>query len=409
MGDRPIKRDVIDEIVKYIDTDNIIVLHGARQVGKTYILYYLEGLLKSQDKLTFFFDLEDSRLVDVLDAGVDSFLTYLKNEGFDSDKIKNGNGRLYVFIDEVQYLNSPSPLLKLLADHHKYIQLIVSGSSSFNIKSKFSDSLVGRTVIFEVFNLSFREFIRFRGLGYELENISSGVHLDKTIELYHEYVFFGGYPKIALENSVEKKEKYLQQIIDTYIKKDIRDLAHVKDTRKFNNLLKVLASQSGQLLNIAQLANTCSIAKQTIESYLFILENTYVLKLVTPFSSSSKVEVVKAPKIFFYDTGLLEMLWLGSLQKNLIGNIFEASVFAELVKKYGAQNIHYWRNRNQNEIDFILELKGKILPIEVKGNFRSFRRLSMSSFCRRYNIDEYKVVGLIGQKEDKNYIYPWQV
>jgi len=314
-----------------------------------------------------------------------------------------------VFIDEVQYLDNPSPLLKLLADHHKYIQLIVSGSSSFNIKSKFSDSLVGRTVDFEVFNLSFREFIRFKGLGYELENIVSGVHLDKTIELYHEYVFFGGYPKIVLENSVEKKEKYLQQIIDTYIKKDIRDLAHVKDIRKFNNLLKVLASQSGQLLNIAQLANTCSIAKQTIENYLFILENTYVLKLVTPFSSSPKVEVVKAPKIFFYDTGLLEMLWLGGLQKNLIGNIFETSVFAELVKKYGVQNIHYWRNRNQNEIDFILELKGKILPIEVKVSFRGFRRLSMSSFCRRYNIGEYKVVGLIGQKEDKNYIYPWQV
>jgi uncharacterized protein len=409
MGNKPIKRDVIDEIIKYVDTDNIIVLHGARQVGKTHILYYLEDLLKSQSKSTFFFDLEDSRLVNVLDSGVDSFLTYLRNEGLDPDKAKSSNGRLYVFIDEVQYLDNPSPLLKLLADHHKYIQLIISGSSSFNIKSKFSDSLVGRTVDFEIFNLSFREFIRFKGLGYELKNISSGVHLDKTIELYHEYVFFGGYPKIALEDSVEKKEKYLQQIIDTYIKKDIRDLAHVKDIRKFNSLLKVLASQSGQLLNIAQLANTCSLAKQTVESYLFILENTYVLKLVTPFSSSPKVEVVKAPKIFFYDTGLLEILWLGSLQKNLIGNTFETSVFSELVKKYGAQNIHYWRNRNQNEIDFILGLKGKILPIEVKVSFRGFRRLSMSSFCRRYNIDEYKVVGLIGQKEDRNYVYPWEL
>ncbi|MFH1798133.1 MAG: ATP-binding protein [Candidatus Omnitrophota bacterium] len=409
MENKPIKRDIADEIVKYIDTDNIIVLHGERQVGKTCILYYLENLLKSRDKATFFFDLEDSRLVNTLDAGVDSFLAYLRNEGFDLDKIKNGNGRLYVFIDEVQYLDNPSPLLKLLADHHKYIQLIVSGSSSFNIKSKFSDSLAGRTVDFEIFNLSFREFIRFKGLLYELENISSGVHLDKAIELYHEYVFFGGYPKIVLENSVEKKEKYLQQIIDTYVKKDIRDLAHVKDTRKFNNLLKVLASQSGQLLNVAQLANTCSLAKQTIESYLFILENTYVLRLVTPFSSSSKVEVVKTPKIFFYDTGLLEMLWLGGLQKNLIGNIFETSVFSELVKKYGAQNIHYWRNRNQNEIDFILELKGKILPIEAKVSFRSFRKLSMSSFCRRYSTDEYKVAGLIGQKENKNYIYPWEI
>jgi len=404
-----IKRDIAEKIVKYIDTDNIIVLHGSRQVGKTYILYYLQEILKSQSKQTLFFDLEDSRFVDILDAGVDSFLSYLKNEGFDLDKIKQEKAILYVFIDEVQYLNNPSPLLKLLIDHHKYIQLIVSGSSSFNIKSKFSDSLVGRTVNFEVFNLSFGEFLRFKKANYNLSGALDEFHLGNVIGLYQEYIFFGGYPKIVLEDSIEKKEKYLQQIIDTYIKKDIRDLANVKDIKKFNNLLKVLASASGQLLNISQLANTCSIAKQTIEHYLFILENTYVVKLITPFSSSAKVEVVKAPKVFFYDTGLLQMLWLGSLQKNIIGNIFETSVFAELVKKYGQDNINYWRNRNQNEIDFILRYEGKMLPIEVKESFGNFRRLAMTSFCAKYNIVEYRVVGLKGKKQGDNYIYPWQV
>ena len=369
----------------------------------------MQEILKSQSKQTLFFDLEDSRFVDILDAGVDSFLSYLKNEGFDLDKIKQEKAILYVFIDEVQYLNNPSPLLKLLIDHHKYIQLIVSGSSSFNIKSKFSDSLVGRTVNFEVFNLSFGEFLRFKKANYNLSGALDEFHLGKVIGLYQEYIFFGGYPKIVLEDSIEKKEKYLQQIIDTYIKKDIRDLANVKDIKKFNNLLKVLASASGQLLNISQLANTCSIAKQTIEHYLFILENTYVVKLITPFSSSAKVEVVKAPKVFFYDTGLLQMLWLGSLQKNIIGNIFETSVFAELVKKYGQDNINYWRNRNQNEIDFILRYEGKMLPIEVKESFGNFRRLAMTSFCAKYNIVEYRVVGLKGKKQGDNYIYPWQV
>jgi predicted AAA+ superfamily ATPase len=189
----------------------------------------------------------------------------------------------------------------------------------------------------------------------------------------------------------------------------VRDLANVKDIKKFNNLLKVLASASGQLLNISRLANACSIAKQTIEHYLFILENTYVVKLITPFSSSAKVEVTKAPKVFFYDTGLLQMLWLGSLQKNIIGNIFETSVFAELVKKYGQDNINYWRNRNQNEIDFILRYEGKMLPIEVKESFGSFRRTAISSYCDKYDISEYRVVGLKGNRQDDNYIYPWQV
>ena len=409
MKDKLIKRDIAEEILKYVGTDNIIVLHGSRQVGKTYILYYIENLLKSQNKLTFFFDLEDSRFVDVMDAGVDSFLSYLKNEGFKLDKIKNDKEVLYVFIDEVQYLNNPSSLLKLLIDHHKYIQLIVSGSSSFDIKSKFADSLAGRTVDFEIFDLSFREFVRFKGLPYDLDSPMPEFHLNKVRELYQEYIFFGGYPKIVLEDSIEKKEKYLQQIIDTYIKKDIRDLAGVKDVKKFNNLLKILAAQSGQLLNVTQTAKLCSLAKQTVEHYLFILENTYVIKLVSPFSSSAKVEVVKAPKIFFYDTGLLQMLWLGNIQKNLIGNVFETSVFAELVKKYGANNINYWRNRNQNEIDFILRHKDRIMPIEVKQSFENFRRLSMSSFCGKYKVSDYRVVSLKGQKQGKEYIYPWEV
>jgi predicted AAA+ superfamily ATPase len=134
-----------------------------------------------------------------------------------------------------------------------------------------------------------------------------------------------------------------------------------------------------------------------------------VIKLITPFSSSAKVEVVKAPKVFFYDTGLLQILWLGNLQKNIIGNIFETSVFSELVKKYGPDNISYWRNRNQNEIDFILQHKGKILPIEVKESFRSFRKSSLQSFCKRYKVNKYRVVGLRGERKTEDYIYPWQV
>jgi len=243
--------------------------------------------------------LEDGRMVEVLDDGIDSFLLFFKNQGFNLEKIKNQNKKLFVFIDEIQYLSNPSSLLKLLIDHHKYIQLIVSGSSSFNIKSKFSDSLVGRTVDFEIFNLSFNEFLKFKNINYNLSNALTDFHLHKIIKLYKEYIFFGGYPKIVLEDSIEKKERYIQQIIDTYIKKDIRDLANIKNIKKFNNLLRTLAEQSGQLLNISTIANACSLAKQTVEDYLFILENTYIIKLISPFSSSAKVEVVKTPKIFF--------------------------------------------------------------------------------------------------------------
>lgn len=409
MDKKLLKRDISEEIVKYMDTENIIVLHGARQVGKSHILFYLENLLKKEGKPTFYIDLEDSRFVDILNEGVDALLAFLKAESFDLDKIKSDGKRLYLFIDEIQYLEKPSPLMKLLIDHHSHIQLIVSGSSSFNIKSKFSDSLVGRTVDFEIFNLSFAEFLRFKNIVYNLSAELPSFQLKKIKELYAEYMFFGGYPKIVLENSVEKKEKYLQQIIDTYIKKDIRDLANIKNIKKFNDLLKVLSSQSGQLLNVAELSRKCNIAVQTIESHLFLLENTYIIKLVSPFSTNSLVEVIKSPKVFFYDTGLLQMLQSKKLQRIDQGSIFETSIFSELVKKFGQEKINFWRNKNQNEIDFILQKKDGILPIEVKNNFRNFRKTSMSFFCEKYELKDYKVVSIEGEKRGKEYIYPWEI
>jgi len=404
-----IKRDLFEEIVKYLNTDNILVLHGARQVGKTYILYYLNQYLHENGEATFYLDLEDSRMVETLNSGVETFLSFLSAEGVDFNELKRSRKKLFVFIDEVQYLSSPSSFLKLIADHHPDLQLIVSGSSSFDIKTKFSDSLVGRTVNFEVYPLNFSEFLHFKGLNFKLKQEPVPVHLQKLTSLYEEYINFGGYPKIVLENSLEKKEKYLQQIIDTYIKKDIRDLANIKDAQKFNNLLKVLASQSGSLLNTAQLSRTCGLSVPTINNYLFILEKTYIIKLLSPFSSSAKVEIVKSPKVFFFDTGLLKMLWLKNLQTGFFGNVLETSVFSELSKKYNPSNLNFWRSKGGNEIDFILQEKGGILPIEVKSDFSHFSKKSMEFFLQKYHQSAYRVVALRGKKILPQFIYPWEL
>lgn len=395
MSDTLYKRDIIDQIIPFLGTNNIIVLHGARQVGKTHILYLLQNHLKAQHLSTHYIDLEDSRYVDILNLGTDSFLSYLKSAGL----VLTGESKHYIFIDEIQHLDHPSPLLKLLIDHHPYLQLIVSGSSSFDIKSKFSDSLVGRTVSFEIFPLSFSEFLRFK----QTSPITS---LDAS---YREYMSYGGYPKIVLTDELTLKEKYLQQIIDTYVKKDIFDLAKVTEPIKFNNLIKVLASSSGQLLNITQLGNICDLSSATIRHYLHILESTYVIKLVVPFSRSVKVEVSRTPKIFFYDTGLLQMLLLKKLQSENIGNTFETSVFSELVKKYGVSQINYWRNKNGNEIDFILQTQSGILPIEVKYNFNLFSPNKIALFLQKYHLTNYQVIGLHGTKSSPHYFYPWEV
>ena len=400
-----LKRTVIDDINKYIHSDDIIVLHGARQVGKTSILYYLINQLTEQGHITHFIDLEDSRFVRILDSGVKEFMRHLQEEGI----MPAAQKKVFVFIDEIQYLENPSSFLKLVADHYKNIKLIISGSSSFAIKTKFKDSLVGRTVNFEIFNLSFKEFLSFRNYTFEEGKVYTQKKIDELRAMFKEYILYGGYPKIVLTSEVERKEKYLQQIIDTYVKKDIRDLADVKDIDKFNKLLEALASQSGQQLNVAELSNTTRIAKQTAEKYLFIMENTYIVRLVRPFSQNIRSELFKLPKIYFYDTGLMQMLWLKGVQKEIIGNVYETGIFAELIKKYTRDAVFYWRTKDRKEIDFILRTKNKILPIEAKLNFEQFNDSAIRYFNKHYGINNYRVVALNGEPKNRFYVYPWDL
>jgi uncharacterized protein len=404
--ERLFQRTVIDEINTYISTDEVVVLHGARQVGKTSILLLLQDQLKVQGKITYFMDLEDSRYARILDQGADAFLRHLKEEGITSAA---QGSKLFVFIDEIQYLADPSSFLKLMADHHRDIKLIVSGSSSFAIKSKFRDSLVGRTVDFEIFPLSFREFLLFKDYPFREGEVYTQKKINELLAKFREFVLYGGYPRIVLADGVDRKEKYLQQIIDTYVKKDIRDLANVKDIDKFNKLLEVLAAQSGQMLNMTEISNTTRITLPTVEKYLFALENTYVLKLVRPYSRNIRSELSKLPKVFFYDSGLMQMLWLKGLQKEVLGQVFETGVFAELVKKYGREVVFYWRTKDRKEIDFILRVRDTLTPIETKLNFEQFSPGAIRYFNDHYGIAHYKVTALNGTPKGPFQVYPWDV
>ena len=203
---KPLPREIFSEIKPYLDTDNVIVLHGSRQVGKSSLMKYIQNYLKTQDLDSFYLDLEDYQILEVLDSGIENFLAYLQGEGWNLANYQTKNQRLFILIDEIQYLKNPSSFLKLLADHHKYLQLIVSGSSSFEIKSKFKDSLVGRTVNFEIFGLSFTEFLIFKGISSNILKSDLDIHIQKLKGLYQEYLQFGCYPKIILEPEISKKE-----------------------------------------------------------------------------------------------------------------------------------------------------------------------------------------------------------
>ncbi|MBU3979366.1 ATP-binding protein [Patescibacteria group bacterium] len=397
------KRNIFNQIEPYIGDETIIVLHGARQVGKTHILFYIRDRLVEKGQKIYYYDLEYPDILADFNKGVDVFLAILKGKGYREGET------IYVLIDEIQYLDNPSSFLKILADHYKNIHLIVSGSSTFDIKSKFTDSLVGRTTSFEVYPLSFDEFLMFKEAPYVLPYATSSSTIEHLKAFYKEFVLYGGYPKVVLEPVEEKKKSYLLQVIDTYIRKDVRDLAQVEDIRKFNNMLFVLASQSGQLLNMRALSRETNISFPTLQKYLAVLEETFVLKLVSPYSKSPSVEISKQPKIFFYDSGLQSLLWFKTFQTTILGSVFEINIFGELVKKFDRSVVHYWRTKTRQEIDFVIETAKGVMPMEIKTNFQRFNPKAINSFKNKYKVGKWMVIGLEGEKESENYIYPWEV
>ena len=397
------KRKIIDEILKYLYEKETIVLYGARQVGKTCILYWLKNYLKEKGEPVYYLDLEERRYLDILNQGPENLKNLLLEKGFDLKK------RVFVLIDEIQYLDNPTNFLKLASDHYPKLKLIVSGSSTFEIKRKFEKALVGRILVFEIFGLSFEEFLIFKGYQEGAELVLTKTKEEDLRVLFKEFVLYGSYPRIALISGREKKERYLWQIIDTYLKKDIRDLAEVKEIEKFNKLLEVLAAQTGKLLNIEELSNTCYLSKQTIEKYLFILEQTYVIKLLRPFFKNIRSELFKTPKIYFYDSGLAHLLWLKVISPQILGEIFETAIFSELVKHFGKNSINFWRTKDKKEIDFILKKENKIIPIEAKVNFASFSKRPVNYFLKKYKLKDYYCISLRGEKEEKGFIFPWEI
>ena len=388
------KRKLVEKIAPYIHTEDVIVIYGARQVGKTSLLQYLmENHLKSN---TFYLDLELRNLLALCNSGPEETHKYLLQKGADKER------KIFLLVDEIQYLENPTNFIKIMADHYKGIKLIVSGSSTFEIRKKFKESLAGRTVNFELYPLDFEEFLIFKNKNYSLAEENSKTINDELMPLAEEFIRFGGYPKITLEDSIERKTAYLYQIIDTYVKKDIRDIGNIRNIGAFNKLLEVLASQTGCLLNVSELSSTLKISRITIIEYLELLEKTFIIKKVSPFHRNLRSELTKNQKIFFLDTGMAHLLWLKEFPKEIFGSIFETAVFAELIKS--GFKVNFWRTTAKQEVDFVIPTsRDGIFAIEAKINFNKAKTSKV--FADEYSCKIY-VVGLRGEKNGK---YFWEI
>lgn len=344
-------RDIIDTIKKVLFREEFIILTGARQTGKTSILIMLKAIAEEGNYQCRYFNLENP-----------VYLEALNNHPYNLfDFIPDAKAKQYIFIDEIQYLNNPANFLKLLYDERRAkVKLIVSGSSSFYIDRKFKDSLTGRKFLFEVYPLNFYEFLTFlkeddllKQQGMKL----STYYREKLIGLWENYITFGGYPRIVLADEQDIKKIMIEEIGASYIKKDVAD-AGIKNSRKYFSMIRILASQAGGLVNVQEISNTLSLSHKTVEEYLYVMEKSYQIALIKPFSTNIRKELTKMPKVYFYDTGLRNY-FLNDFGKITgrpdKGAYLENIFFRELLRKEGsADNIKFWRTQDKREVDFVV-------------------------------------------------------
>ncbi len=388
-----ILRNLTNKVIKSINDDEIVVILGTRQVGKTSLMKDVQLKVKGK---ALFLDMEDIEMIEMADK-TSEFIQYLETE-------RGKRNKLYVFIDEVQHLSNPSNLLKIIYDHHPFIKLVVSGSSSFDIRKKFKDSLAGRKKVFTLFPLSFNEFLRFKR-EKKLEDMYNNLSIEdvckkggipsvynrKFISLFEEFVQYGGYPKPALTEDREEKIQQLKEIYTSYIEKDIKDFLKIENVPKFNKLLRFLAVQSGGIVSFGDISGEVSIARETLEKYIFLLKNTFVINVLSPFYTNKQKEITKSPKIYFQDAGMRNFAIKDFRKLEMRqdkGRLIELVVLSEITKFLSLlQEVFYWRTQSKQELDFVLKYEDKIFPIEVKYQKFDAPRITtgVRSFMKKYN------------------------
>ena len=218
-----IKRRVLQKINNWLDSKKILILNGARQVGKTTILKELEQKLKAENKNCIYLNLESFQVADRLNINPNNIFDFIDDK----------NLFYYILIDEIQILDQPSHFLKYIYDTYENTKLIVTGSANLEIKAKLQDSLAGRKITFFINPLSLDEILDYEKLDKQTKNPLEQQKIDK---LFKEYLLFGGLPEVYLEKNKEKKEILLKEYLGTYVNKDIRALISNINVSKFNQL-----------------------------------------------------------------------------------------------------------------------------------------------------------------------------
>lgn len=366
-----IERAVINVINRKAQPNKVILLVGARRVGKTeFIKKYLSNF--SSDKVLKLNgeDLDDASLL--TNRSVANYKRLL-------------DGIELLAIDEAQHIPNIGLILKLIIDEIEGIKIIVTGSSMFDLNNQLGEPLVGRKYTIYMYPISQIEFSKYEN--YKI-----------TTEKLEQRLLFGGYPELTHINDWKEKQEYLQEIINDYLLKDILIFQNIKKADKIYNLLRLLAFQIGNEVSLNELGSQLQISKNTVENYLDLLTKVFVIFKVEGFSKNLRKEVTKSSKWYFYDVGIRNAIIknFNILQnRNDVGQLWENYLIVERMKKQEYQRIHrnnyFWRTYDQQELDWLEEKTDDLFAYEFKWSARKKVKIP-TAFKKAYPNASFEII-----------------
>ena len=342
----------------------IVVLIGARQVGKTTIM---DSYADESGKTVLRLNGQDPEVAALFDkmSVLEEYLRVWLDPNFEG----------LLLVDEFQYVDNVSTMLKLLTDKHRDLRILCTGSSSLDILQRVEESMAGRVRIIEVLSLSFSEYLLFRDDNlWQLQQkatVADEALMSPLLNAYHEYLIYGGLPRVALATKNTDKIALINDIYQTYLLNDVRKYIRNEHFVGFTRLIRLLAAQIGNLVNINELSRESGLKYAVCESYIHLLQHMYIIRMIEPMSVNKRKTISQMKKVYFYDLGLRNMVYNSFNELEFRadkGAIFENEVMLELWRNRRAgDNLLFYRTLNGTEVDFVMDGPERKLLVECKS------------------------------------------
>ena len=380
------RKSYLDRIETAFRLVPIVVLIGARQVGKTSIMksYPIKDF-----RNTLFLNGQDVEVATRFQqfSTIEQYLKIYLNPQLEG----------LLLLDEFQYIQGISTMLKLLTDKYEGLRILCSGSSSLDILQHIEESLAGRVRVMEVLSLSFSEYLLFKDeslwqLQQQLSAMDDGSLTAPLQRAYEEYLIYGGFPRTALTDDPQEKAELLNDIYQTYLLNDVRHYISNEHFVGFNRLVRLLAVQIGNLVNINDLSRESGLPYARCEEYIYLLQKMYIIKLIEPYFTNKRKVIGKMKKVYFCDLGLRNIIYNSFNEiafRTDNGALFENEVLLELWRnRRSSDMISFYRTQNGTEVDFILEGPQRKFAVECK--YKCFQRpisiASLSNLAAEENL-----------------------